>query len=139
MNINHKPTFKTEELERIYSEHDGVEVKYVCTTDLRNSDIPADVFFRETPHPEFGNRYFGIMYNGGQTYITNADMVESFEFGMVENDNGELEYSESHHAYKSFMNGNIIDGGRQYIRGAGVTKSYIVRDGVMIEKSEDMY
>lgn len=134
MNIKHNPVFKTEEIERIYSERDGVPIKYVCTTDLRVSDMPVDIFYRETPHPEFGNRYFGMLVNGDSTYITNADIVESFEFGLVENDNGELEYSESHHEYKSFKNGNMIDGGRQYIRSSATgAKVFKVIDGKMVE------
>lgn len=135
MNIKHNPVFNTAAVEQLYSEKDGVEVKYVCTTDLRNSDVPADVFFRETPHPQFGNRYFGMLVHNGTTYITDADIVETFEFGMVENDNGELEYSESHHDYKSFDNGNMIDGGRQYIRTSKGADVYVVRDGQLLEKN----
>ena len=59
MNIQHYPLFNIKKAEALYTEKDGVEVKYVCTTDLRNSDIPADIFYRETPHPQFGNYYFG--------------------------------------------------------------------------------
>ena len=61
MNIQHSPLFNIKKAEELYTEKDGVEVKYVCTTDLRNSDIPADIFYRETPHPEFGNYYFGLL------------------------------------------------------------------------------
>jgi hypothetical protein len=137
MKIKHNPIFNTAKIEQIYTDRDGVEVKYVCTTDLRNSDVPADVFYRETPHPQFGNRYFGMLVNGGTTYITDADIVEDFEFGMVENDEGELEYSESHHDYKSFENGNMIDGGRQYIRSSlSGAATYVVRDGRFVEKTE---
>ena len=138
MNIKHHPQFNTEEVCKLYSEKDGVEVKYVCTTDLRASDCPVDVFYRETPHPEFGNRYFGIYVEPytGKTYITNADIVEELQFGVVQNDNGEFEYSENHHAYKEFENGNMIDGGRQYIRsslGAVVLK---VKDGEFVENED---
>lgn len=132
MNVKHNSIFKTKELEEIYSKRDGVPIKYVCTTDLRNSDVPADIFYRETPHPEFGNRYFGVFVHGGSTYITNADLVEDFEFGCVENDEGEFEYSESHHEYKSFSNGNMIDGGRQYIRCSGPVFTFMVKDGEFI-------
>jgi len=109
--------FNTEEVEKIYTEKDGVEVKYVCTTDLRASDVPVDVFYRPTPHPQFGNHYFGIYWDHVRdcTMITNADIVESFEFGMVEWD-GKYYYSQSHHDYKVLDNGKMIDGGRAYIR-----------------------
>ena len=117
MNIQHEPLFDTAKVESIYSEKDGVEVKYVCTTDLNASDVPVDVFYRPTPHPQFGNRYFGIYHDHmrGCTMITNADIVESLEFGMVECD-GKYYYSQSHHDYKVLDNGKMIDGGRAYIR-----------------------
>ena len=131
MNIKHNPSFNTQEVEKKYSERDGVAVKYVCTTDLKASDVPVDVFYRETPHPEFGNRYFGLYYDHYRdcVMICNADMVETFEFGMVENDSGELEYSQSHHDYKQFDNGNMIDGGRQYIRSLGGASTMRVQNG----------
>lgn len=136
MKIKHNPLYNIEQVEKVYTERDGVQVKYVCTTDLRNSDVPADIFYRATPHPTFGNRYFGLFVNPftGNNVITNADIVEEFEFGCVENDNGELEYSESHHEYKSFNNGNMIDGGRQYIRSSATgARVYVVKDGEMVE------
>lgn len=117
MNINHEPLFNIEEVEKIYTEKDGVDVKYVCTTDLRASDVPVDVFYRPTPHPEFGNHYFGIYWDHVRdcTMITNADIVESFDFGMIEQD-GKYYYSQSHHDYKVLDNSKMIDGGRAYIR-----------------------
>ena len=117
MNINHEPLFDTAKVEKIYSEKDGVEVKYVCTTDLNASDVPVDVFYRATPHPEFGNRYFGLYHCHIRDcmMITNADVVESLEFGMIECD-GKYYYSQSHHDYKVLDNGKMIDGGRVYIR-----------------------
>ena len=134
--IKHNPLFDTAKVEQIYSEKDGVDVKYVCTTDLRASDVPVDVFYRPTPHPEFGNRYFGIYHDHfrGQTMITNADIVEDLEFGLVRGDDQLLHYSESHHKYKMFQNGNMIDGGRQYIRSNGSAKVYSIKDGDFIKK-----
>ena len=127
MNIKHHPNFNTEEVCKKYGDKDGVGVQYVCTTDLRASDVPVDVFYRETPHPDFGNFYFGLYYDNYRdcVMICNADIVEDFVFGMVENDNDELEYSQSHHDYKTFENGNMIDGGRVYVRsskGADICK-----------------
>ena len=63
MNIKHDPIMNIKKAEEHYSEQDGVPVQYVCTTDLQRSDSPFDIFFRDTPHPEFGNRYFGLQYN----------------------------------------------------------------------------
>lgn len=134
MKIKHNPNLDTDRVAQHYSERDGVPVTYVCTTDLKVSDCPVDIFYRETPHPKFGNRYFGLFSDPTTKglMITNADMVEDFEFGCVENDEGELEYSESHHAYKSFENGNMIDGGRQYVRSAGRCFIYKVVNGEMV-------
>jgi hypothetical protein len=101
------------------------------------SDRPVDIFYRNTPHPTFGNRYFGIGINheDGSYVIFNADEIESFTFGLVEDDDGNLQYSQSHHEYKSFDNGNMIDGGRRYIRSSRNNVSiYVVRDGKMVER-----
>lgn len=138
MTIKHYPVFDTEKVEGLYGDKDGVPVRYVCTTDINRSDMPVDVFFRETPHPEFGNRYFGLFYDhSGRVMITNADRVEEFEFGMVENDSGDLEYSRSHHDYKRFENGNMIDGGRQYIRSsANGCMVYHIKDGEFVNNED---
>lgn len=127
--IKHYPITKITQAEKIYSEKDGVPVKYVCTTEF--GDAIADIFYRETPHPKFGNRYFCLFFRGDDLYVANADSIENLNFGMVENDDGDLEYSRSRHDYKSFKNGNMIDGGRDYIRSSGKVKIYMVRDGVM--------
>lgn len=137
--IKHDPIFPTEKVVEYYSNKDGVPVQYVCTTDISHSDCPADIFYRETPHPEFGNRYFGLYADReGRVMITNADRVEEFEFGMVENDLGELEYSQSHHDYKVFENGNMIDGGRQYIRSSLGCDVYRVKDGEFVKDANDI-
>jgi len=133
MNIKHYPLTNTKKVEELYSEKDGTPVKHVCTTEFR--DFVADVFYRETPHPDFGNRYFAIFFRGDTPYIGNADQIENFTFGMVENDDGSLEYSQSRHDYKSFDNGNMIDGGRDYIRSSGQVKVFTVRDGKMVNFS----
>lgn len=119
MNIQHENLFDIEKITAHYTEKNGVPVQYVCTTDLRASDTPADVFYRATPHPEFGNRYFGLFYDHIRDcmMIIDADVVESLEFGMVECD-GKYYYSQSHHDYKVLDNGKMIDGGRAYIRSS---------------------
>jgi hypothetical protein len=119
MNINHDPLFDREKVTEHYTKKDGVPVTYVCTSDLNASDVPVDIYYRDTPHPEFGNCYFGLYHDHvrGHMMICNADVVESYEFGMV-NDGSVWHYSQSHHDYKSFPNGAMIDGGRQYIRSS---------------------
>ena len=139
MNIHHEPLFDTAKVEKIYTEKDGVDVKYVCTTDLRASDVPVDVFYRETPHPQFGNRYFGIYYDRIRdcTMIINADIVESLEFGMILVD-GKYYYSQSHHDYK-VVGDKMIDGGRAYIRSSGdAVATHVKNGGFYIKDLEDM-
>ena len=139
MNIIHENLFDIEKVEKIYSEKDGVDVKYVCTTDLNASDVPVDVFYRATPHPQFGNRYFGIYYDHVRdcTMITNADVVESLEFGMIEHDS-KYYYSQSHHDYK-VVGDKMIDGGRAYIRSSGCDAVMRIINGKFIAKDvEDL-
>ena len=132
--MKHYPVSNIEKVIDHFTEKDGVEITYVCTTDLQSSDVPVDVFYRATPHPKFGNRYFGIFLHPIEksTMICNADMVEDMSFGMVKNDDGLLEYSQSHHDYKMFKNGNMIDGGREYIRSTNGCEVYVVRNGEMV-------
>ena len=138
MQVKHYPIFDTKKVIDHYRTRDGVDIVYVCTTDLITSDNPKDVFYRAdgSHHPEFGNRYFGLSIDrvNGDTWICDADSVEKLEFGVVENDTGELEYSQTHHDYKQFKNGNMIDGGRAYIRTSGCNAVYRVKDGVMYEE-----
>jgi len=140
MIIKHFPISNTDKVIEHYSAKDSVPISYVCTTDFKRSDRPVDIFYRDSPHPTFGNRYFGIGINheDGSYVIFNADEVEKFSFGMAEDDEGNLQYSQSHHDYKSFDNGNMIDGGREYIRSSytGVD-IYVVSDGKMINLIKD--
>ena len=137
INIAHYPITKTDQVARLYSEKDGVPVKYVCTTEINN--IIADIFYRDTPHPTFGNKYFAILFRDDVPYIAGADHVEDLVFGVVENDNGAFEYSQSRHDHKGFKNGNMIDGGRDYIRSAGDVLICVVRDGVFIRTGVNYY
>lgn len=143
MMIKHSPRFDIDKICQHYSEKDGVPVKYVCSSALNSGELSVDIFYRDTPHPEFGNRYFGLYeiydsWEGGRVFICNADKVEEFEFGLVEDDNGNLRYSRHVHDYMMFNNGHMIDGGRAYIRsGMHPVYVYIVRDGEMMEKKDD--
>ena len=133
--IKHFPITDTNKIIQHYSQEDNAPISYVCSTDFKMSDRPVDIFYRETPHPKFGNKYFGIAENYFEGYgyiIFNADEIENFSFGMVEDDDGDLQYSQSHHDYKSFDNGNMIDGGRVYIRYSGKIRYYKVKDGEMV-------
>ena len=139
MDIEHTPFVDTEKVCKLYSEKDGVPIKYVCTsTPIKEGTQAMDIFYRATPHPEFGNKYFGLFRNpdpasDGMLMITNADKVEDFEFGLVEDDDGNLQYSSHRWDYKQFENGNMIDGGRSYIKSSMCpVHMYVVRDGEMV-------
>ena len=139
MNIVHENLFNIAEVEKLYTEKDGVEVKYVCTTDLNASDVPVDVFYRATPHPQFGNRYFGLYHCHIRDcmMITNADIVETFKFGMIQHD-GKYYYSQSHHDYK-VVGDKMIDGGRAYIRSSGGATVMRITNGKFYAKDvEDL-
>ena len=136
MNIQHYPLFDIAKVEAHYTEKDGVEVKYVCTTAVQqHAEFAADVFYRATPHPEFGNRYFALYHNlyadDAVIMITNADQVENFEFGMIEVD-GKYYYSQHRHDYK-VIGDKMIDGGRSYIRTSGGTDVFKIQDGKFVE------
>ena len=143
MKIHHRPILDTARVEKLYSEKDGVPVKYVCTSAPNQyATYAADIFYRETPHPEFGNRYFGLYRNPYandlEVMITNADMIEDLEFGMKEH-NGEWHYSQHRHDFYTI--GDVsLDGGRAYFRCVGnvrtPTKFFTVKDGEFVEKEE---
>jgi len=131
MDIKHPSLFNTDEVAKFYSEKDGVDVTYVCTTDLVNSDQPLDIFYRETPHPEFGNKYFGLRKIQDKMLITNADKVEEYEFGMIQDKDKNWYYSSCHHDCL-FIDGKMIDGGRAYIRSTGLDGVFKIKNGEFI-------
>lgn len=141
MKINHNPIFKgkTELIERHYSEKDGVPVKYVCTSAVsEHSNVAGDVFYRETPHTEFGNKYFILYYNyANELMIAGYDHIEDQEFGMMTD--GE-EWFYSRHRHDMFYVGSgFIDGGRSYFRripNGLEEKMLVLRDGNFVEKEE---
>lgn len=88
-NIAHRPILDTAKVCEHYTAKDGVEVKYICTSALGGEAQAMDIYYRATPHPEFGNRYFGLYFRSTgpldeqrQLCITNADRIEELEFGM---------------------------------------------------------
>jgi hypothetical protein len=133
MNVQHYPLFDTAKVAAHYTEKDGVEVTYICTSDLSASDVPFDIFYRATPHPEFGNRYFGLYISprSGNLMITGADKIEEFEFGMIDVD-GKYYYSQSHHDYK-VVGEKMIDGGREYIRCSGSVDVFKIQNGKFVK------
>lgn len=139
MNIKHNPIFDITAVIKHYEAKDGVPIKYVCTSAINHGTVAADIFYRETAHPVFGNRYFGLYvnpyHNGGtQVMITNADGIEGLDFTMIDID-GELHYSQHRHDFRTV--GDVsIDGGRAYTRLVGninrPQKNFNVVDGVFV-------
>ena len=137
MNIKHNPIFDSAKVEQLYTEKDGVDVRYVCTSALGGEAQAMDIFYRETPHPEFGNRYFGLLTNhANRIMITNADRIEGAEFAMIKDSEGNLHYSAHRHDCK-MIDGKMIDGGRAYIRCSGDVVIYKVRNGKFLEANSD--
>jgi hypothetical protein len=131
--IKHEPIFKTDTMVEHYSKKDGVSVKYVCTSALGGEARAVDIFYRATPHPEFGNRYFGLYVDQlDRVMITSADAIEDAEFAMIEDANGDLHYSAHRHDYK-VIDDKMVDGGRAYVRSNGTTISYRVVSGDLVE------
>lgn len=144
VSIHHRPILDTKRVCEQYSAKDGIPVTYVCTSALGDEAQAMDIFYRETPHPKFGNRYFGLYWSRlwpeqeSQLMITNADKIESAEFGMKEH-NGEWHYSQHRHDF--YTVGDVsLDGGRAYFRCVGdvstPTKWFEVRDGELVEKTD---
>ena len=142
-NIAHRPITKIQSVIDSYTKRDGVPITYVCTTSTEFGVTFGDVFYRDTPHPEFGNRYFMIVADvaarlsiAPRTVIVAADWVEDLTFGMIEVD-GQHHYSRGRHDYLS-VGGYSIDGGRAYVQIGGVTVppvlSLKVKDGNFVEE-----
>jgi hypothetical protein len=113
-------------------------VEYVCTTDVyqveTDETLFCDVFVQWPRHEAYGNQYFGFYRDeGGNGMICNADEVENYIFGMVENDDGDLVYSANTNDYQVFNNGNWIDGGRDTIQFNGDVHYYKLANGDFYE------
>ena len=134
--FNHIPSANVESIAEHYSNKDGVPVHYVCTTALEKEGIVAyDIFYRPTPHPEFGNRYFGTIVDSmnNALYITNADHVTDYVFTCGYDRFGNLCYSQHRHDMIRVKLGEI-DGGRAYTKITGVPtlETGVVRNGKMV-------
>ena len=126
--VNLRPVFNVDKVEEFYSDKDGVPCNYVITTQQHRGGPVVDVYYRETPHPEFGNHYFGLCYSAPSTrifkarnvLICNADWVEELDFFMIKDSKGIYEYSQHVHDYHCCDTG-CIDGGREYTKLSGKT------------------
>jgi hypothetical protein len=144
MKIKHSPIFDTDSVEKKYSEKDGVPVKYVCTSAIDNGTVSADIFYHEEPHPDFGNRYFGLyMHENLQptptVMIFNADKIEDVDIVMIEGPEG-WEYSQDRWDFRR-VGETTIDGGRAYTKLLGdisvPIKTMKVVDGEFVELEDE--
>lgn len=146
MDIKHSPILDIKRVCELYSEKDRVPVTYVCTSALGGGTQAMDIFYRETPHPEFGNKYFGLYKATGYgaaieptIMIANADKIEESEFGMVEGAAG-WEYSQHRHDFRQ-VGKCAVDGGRAYFRRVGdlsaPAKYMKIVDGKFVEMTND--
>lgn len=116
LNIKHFPILNMEAILEYYKSEG---VKYVCTTELKPYGNVYNIFYRPTPHPVHGNRYFGLRRTtDGNVCITNADTVENLEFCVIDNGKDEWTYSQYTHDFLSWGQ-SYIDGGRAYTRVGG--------------------
>lgn len=138
MNISHRPIFNTNVIIKHYTKKDGVDISYVCTSALGDETSAMDIFYRETPHPKFSNRYFGLYHDGGHIMICSADGVEDLVFDTVLV-NGQYHYSQHRHDFHT-VGPVSIDGGRAYTRLVGDIHAeralFVVRDGRFVRKND---
>lgn len=126
------------ELVEQWHESDGEVIRYVCTTSLQRSDVAVDIFYRDTPHPQHGNYYFGLFIDpfSASAMICNADGVEGIDLAMISCDNT-FYYSRARHDCITVEDGNgqskMIDGGRSYIRATGKVWMLRVDQGNLVE------
>lgn len=138
--IHHRPRLNIKRVLALYEEKDGVPIKYVCTSAMRNESVAGDIFFRKKPHPQFGNRYFMLRSDPmtGMLMISNADAIEQVEFFMVKGTNG-WEYSQHRHDFHHVEGAGVsLDGGRAYFRLVGSVsptlkqRTYTIKDGKFV-------
>ena len=107
-----------------------------------SGDSCGDVYYQEVPPVEGYSKYFALIIQGGDAYITSgASAVEGIIAGVIADD-GEIVYSRYRHDMRySTDKSTFIDGGRDYVRG-GATGRYInmkIVDGEWYQlEDEDM-
>ncbi len=131
------------DIERVCERYDA---SYVGELPAREAHLdftyPMAVFFRPEPHPEFGNRYFGLFQHRpvldpdcpSIPMICNADRVEEMKITAVLTPEG-IVYSTHRHDYRT-VDGGAIDGGIDAANRNGTITmpiiDVVVRDGKFI-------
>jgi hypothetical protein len=105
-------------------------------------DDCADVYYQEKPPVEGYSNYFGLIIQGGTTYITSgASGVEGI-ISCVQADDGEIIYSRYRHDYRVSTDKSVfIDGGRDYVKGGAHGKYFAMKvvDGEFYEAEPEDY
>lgn len=99
------------------------KAKYVGQMAIRDSDgnwsenMPAEIFYQETPPAEGYSHYFALMMRRGILYITSGASAVEGEINAVVADDGEIIYSRARHDMRYSQDESVwIDGGRDYMR-----------------------
>lgn len=81
------------------------------------STIPGAFFYQEEPYPETGSHYFCLYINplDGKLFITDGSYIDKVVFNFVKVRGGLLHSVHRHDC--QVMDGKMIDGGRDYLRG----------------------
>ena len=83
MEIVHVPLMDPAKAAAHYSAKRGVEVKYLCTSELDKDDRVCDIFYINDEGTPINKRYFGIFKQFGALAVCDASIVEDLEFVMV--------------------------------------------------------
>ena len=84
------------------------------------TEIPAAVYYQETP-PNGYSKYMGlVVYPSGAVYITGAQSAADVVMVGIVADNGDVIYSRFRHDYRTSADDSVtIDGGRDYTKTSG--------------------
>ena len=131
MIIRHPISFSVEHLEEKMTAHLGHAVRYVMTSDLEVDDVPMDIFYLlEKPEDE-KSRYIATPTLNSLIYTVSADIIESYDIGMIQ-DKDESWFYASSLSDCVMIDGNIVKGGRKELDGRGFEK-FVVKDGYIVE------
>lgn len=112
----------------------GAESKDPDADAIQWANVPGGLFYQETPpEPEYSN-YFMIYHCPfrGSTYITSGKVpAERTWTGMLCEDGKEVIYSKFRHDYVTRENGEMVDGGPEYLRCSFSENSRLVNINIL--------
>lgn len=137
MNINHPILSSVEDLELEMSEHLGFSVKYVMTSDLIVDDVPMNIFYLTDKPEDEKENYIATPTLNSLIYTISADVIETYDIGMIVDENDSWYYSSSY-SDCVMIEGKTILGGRRELNGNGFCK-FVVREGNIVENLATEY